>query len=131
MQDAKMVAQIRRKYRALRPEMDERMRRQWAAAEAKELGWGGVSLVANATGLSRPTISVRIEELELSPKKRLIAAQQIRRPGAGRKQAADLDPELIAALEQLKLGVCLLNPKTQEVSILVVLDRWLRHFVLV
>lgn len=77
------------------------MRRQWAAAEAKELGWGGVSLVAKATGLSRPTISVGIKELELSPKKRTAEAQHIRRPGAGRKRLVDVDPELIAALEAL------------------------------
>lgn len=101
MQDANVLRQIRRKFRALRPEMDERMRRQWAAAEAKELGWGGVSLVSKATGLSRPTISVGMKELELSPKKRTEEAQQIRRPGAGRKRLADVDTELIGALEAL------------------------------
>ena len=83
MRDAKVVARIRRKYRALRPEMDERMRRQWAATEAKELGWGGISLVADATGLSRPTISVGMRELELPPKKRSVAAQRVRRSGVG------------------------------------------------
>jgi hypothetical protein len=36
--------------------MDERMRRQWAAAEAMELAWGGISCVAKATGISRTTI---------------------------------------------------------------------------
>ena len=35
MQDTEVITQIRQKYVALRPEMDERMRRQWAAAEAK------------------------------------------------------------------------------------------------
>jgi hypothetical protein len=101
MQDANVLEKIRRKFRALHPEMDERMRRQWAAAEAKELGWGGVSLVSKATGLSRPTISAGIKELELSPKKRTAEAQQIRRPGAGRKRLVDVDTELIAALESL------------------------------
>ena len=57
MQDTQTLARIRRKYQLLVPEMDERRRRQWAAAEARELGWGGVSLVARATGLSRPTIT--------------------------------------------------------------------------
>jgi hypothetical protein len=38
MQDAQTTERIRRAYRALRPEMDERMRRQWAAAEARGLG---------------------------------------------------------------------------------------------
>ena len=57
MQEAQAIARIRRKYRALAPELDERRRRQWAAAEARELGWGGVTIVAQATGLSRTTIN--------------------------------------------------------------------------
>src|ERR1700722_9780992 len=63
MQDAQTIGRIRRKYQSLLPEMDERRRRQWAAAEARELGWGGVSLVAHATGLSRPTITAGLREL--------------------------------------------------------------------
>jgi hypothetical protein len=101
MQDAKVLARIRRKYRALRPEMDERMRRQWAATEARELGWGGVSLVASATGLSRPTIGVGMEELTLRPEERSAAAQRVRRAGGGRKRLLDVDPELTTALEAL------------------------------
>jgi hypothetical protein len=42
-----------------------------------------------------------MKELKLSPKKRTEEAQQIRRPGAGRKRLADVDTELIAALEAL------------------------------
>ena len=66
MQDTQTIARIRRKYQLLVPEMDERRRRQWAAAEARELGWGGISLVAQATGLSRPTITVGLRELDRS-----------------------------------------------------------------
>ena len=101
MRNAKVVARIRRKYRALRPEMDERMRRQWAATEARELGWGGISLVASATGLSRPTIIAGMKELKLPSKKRAAAAQRVRRPGGGRKRLLDVDPELASALEAL------------------------------
>ena len=36
MQDAQTIKLIRRKYRALRVEMDERGRRQWAAVEAQD-----------------------------------------------------------------------------------------------
>ncbi len=57
MQDTYTIARIRRKYQRLVPEMDERRRGQWAAAKARDLGWGGVSLVAQAPGLSRPTIT--------------------------------------------------------------------------
>ena len=44
--------------------MDERSRRQWAAAEAREHGYGGVTAVARATGLARNTIAAGIRELE-------------------------------------------------------------------
>lgn len=48
--DAQIVERIQRKYQLLSPEMDERLRRQWAATEASELGLGGVTVVAKATG---------------------------------------------------------------------------------
>jgi hypothetical protein len=101
VRDPPAAAQIRRKYRALAPEMDERRRRQWAAAEARDLGWGGVSLVARATGLSRPTIHAGLRELQLPPKARAAAAQRIRRRGGGRRAVTDTDPQLLAALMAL------------------------------
>lgn len=101
MHDAKVVARIRRKYRSLSVEMDERIRRQWAAAEARDLGYGGVSAVARATGLSRTTITAGLRELKLPAKKRAAEAKRIRRPGAGRPKATDIDPGLISALETL------------------------------
>jgi hypothetical protein len=81
--------------------MDERSRRQWAAAEARELGWGGISLVARATGLSRPTITAGLRELEQPAPQRAAAAARVRRPGGGRKPLAETDPGLPAALEAL------------------------------
>jgi hypothetical protein len=101
MQDARQVGRIRRKYRALRVELDERRRRQWAAAEASELGRGGVSAVARATGLSRTTISAGRRELKLSVKRRAVEAMRIRRPGGGRKPLTQTDPGLLRALESL------------------------------
>lgn len=44
--------------------MNERSRRIWAATEARSIGWGGVSLVAEATGMARNTIAVGIRELK-------------------------------------------------------------------
>ena len=96
-----VTTQIRRKYLALRPEMDERMRRQWAAAEAMHLGWGGVTAVAAATGLSRVTLMSGLRELELPVAQREEEAGRIRRPGAGRPPLIESDPELLAALEAL------------------------------
>jgi Rhodopirellula transposase DDE domain len=101
MQDAQALERIQRKYRALLPELDERRRRQWAAAEARELGWGGVSLVARATGLSRPTITAGLRELEQSTTQRAAQAARVRRPGGGRRLVTEADPGLLAALESL------------------------------
>lgn len=101
MQDAKVIGRIRRKYGALLPELDERRRRQWAAAEARDLGRGGVSAVARATGLSRTTITAGMRELALPKKQRMAEAIRVRRPGGGRRRLADADPELLAALEGL------------------------------
>ena len=61
--DAAVIERTRRKFLALTVVMDERMRRQWAAAEAMELGWGGISQVTNATGISRTTILAGVREL--------------------------------------------------------------------
>src|SRR3954463_16814547 len=101
MRNDPTLAQIRRKYHLLVPEMDERLRRQWAAAEARELGWGGVSLVARATGLSRPTITAGLRELEPSTAERAAEATRIRRRGGGRPPVTKADPGLLAALESL------------------------------
>lgn len=40
MQDAAIVKRIRAKHASLRGVMNERVRRQWAASEALDLGWG-------------------------------------------------------------------------------------------
>jgi hypothetical protein len=101
MNDAQTIARIRRKYHMLLPELDERLRRQWAAAEARELGWGGVSLVARATGLSRPTITAGMRERDQPDAQRAAQATRVRRPGGGRPPLTATDPELLAALESL------------------------------
>jgi len=99
VQDA--ITQIRRKYGALCVEMDERARRQWAAAEAREWGWGGVTAVSRATRLSRTTITAGLRELELPDGQRAAEGMRVRRPGGGRKALTESDPGLLAALEAL------------------------------
>ncbi|MGH8675718.1 MAG: ISAzo13 family transposase [Burkholderiales bacterium] len=81
--------------------MDERGRRQWAAAEARELGWGGVTAVARATHLSRTTITAGLRELELPAGQRAAEGMRVRRAGGGRKTLTETDPGLLAALEVL------------------------------
>jgi len=99
--DGKTLTIIRRKFKALVPEMNERGRRQWAASEARELGYGGISLVSRATGISRPTIAAGLRELELPKRKREQEATRIRKPGAGRPRITQRDPDLLQALEVL------------------------------
>ena len=56
MDASTIIATVRQKFELLRPVMTERMRRQWAASEALALPRGGVTLVAQATGMSRTTL---------------------------------------------------------------------------
>ncbi len=48
---------------ALDPLFDERLRRRWAAVEARWIGRGGVAREAAATGMSRTTIRAGVQEL--------------------------------------------------------------------
>src|ERR1700693_2028224 len=93
------IATIQTKFRALSPIMDERLRRRWAAAEANSLGRGGISLVAQATGLSRTTIHSGIAELRTDTAE--AQSSRIRRPGAGRPRLCQQDPRLVHDLEAL------------------------------
>ena len=101
MQDAQVITRIQTKYQSLEPEMDERMQRQWAAAEARDVGWGGITAVAEATGMSRTTITAGLRELMLPEEERVKEAGRIRRPGGGRKLVTEIDPGVLAALEAL------------------------------
>jgi Rhodopirellula transposase DDE domain len=100
MQDALLIERIRRKFQAMAPLLDERSRRQWAAAEAMELPYGGVTSVATATGLSRMTITTGIRELRSQVAGQTVSPS-IRRPGGGRKYLEDTDPGLWDALDAL------------------------------
>ncbi len=88
---------IRQRPRSLSPSLDERQLRLWAAREAKAAGYGGISLVARISGLSRPTIHAGLAELDEAPP----VPCRVRRKGAGRKRHTETQPELLAALDAL------------------------------
>jgi hypothetical protein len=91
-------AAIRVKFRALATRLDEHTRRVWAATEASSIGYGGISLVARATGISRRAILVGLREIEdgdFPPEGR------VRRTGGGRKSAVHHQPDLPERLEGL------------------------------
>jgi transposase len=80
--------------------MDERMRRVWLAAEAKAIGWGGLSAVAKATGASITTIRAGLKELG-SPEGMQASQARIRRSGGGRRALIRHDGTLLQDLESL------------------------------
>ena len=88
---------LSRKLARLWPHLDERARRMMAASEARELGYGGVSAVSRACGLSRVTITKAMKELDEAP----LPAGRIRRPGAGRPSLVATDPDLLQVLDGL------------------------------
>lgn len=97
-----IIESIRIRFNKLAWTLDERMRRLFAAAEASALGRGGITKVAQATGVSRRAIHVGLQELsdlkepvENPPKRR------IRKEGAGRKSVIQTDVGLMSALEKL------------------------------
>ena len=95
------IAVLKQKFRAIWPLLNERTRRLTAANEAIQLGYGGVSLVHRACGLSRKAIAKGMGELQTGDSS---LAERIRRPGAGRKNLKVLDPGLVAALDELIEG---------------------------
>src|SRR3954451_24621173 len=103
MDPAAIIAKVRQKFEMLRPVLTERVRRYWAASEALALPRGGITLVAQATGLSRTTIGAGIQELRAGPPSRPAAdpSRRSRRPGGGRHCVEVDDPTLCRDREQL------------------------------
>jgi hypothetical protein len=92
------VRSLRAKYKAFAPALNERSRRLWAAAEAKALGWGGITWVVRATGISESTVLRGLAEIEAGDS---VEPGRVRRPGGGRKKATEKDPRLLKALVRL------------------------------
>jgi transposase len=89
-----MAGALADKFRVIFPHLDERQRRLLMGAEARVLGHGGIRLVARAAGVREATVSLGVAELEAGEE----PLGRARRPGGGRKRAADLDPGLLPAL---------------------------------
>ncbi len=68
-----------------------------AASEALSLGYGGVSRIRRACGLSRKAIAKGIREIAEGN----AMPGRIRRSGAGRKNIVERDPKLLVSLERL------------------------------
>lgn len=81
------------------PYLDERQVRLAAALEARSLGYGGVSAVAQATGVARGTIHRALKEIE-NPEL-MSARDRVRVPGGGRKRIVVQNPRILKRLREL------------------------------
>lgn len=100
---------LSKRFASVWPILDERTRRIMAANEAIGLGYGGVSKVRLACGLSRKAIAKGIHEIlnGLQP-----PSGKMRRPGGGRKSITEQDPGLLRALDQLIEPTTLGDPES-------------------
>src|SRR6202451_124328 len=95
MEETRQV--VAAKFQAFFPPLAERQRRLLMGAEARSLGHGGIRLVARAAGVGEATVSLGVDELDSGA----APLGRVRRPGGGRKRAADLDPGLLPGLLEL------------------------------
>ena len=100
MRKEEIIESIRGKFERLSGVLDERGRRVcWAAVETEALGYGGQSIVAQATGLSRATL--HREGVEPGLNQPSLGPDRIRKVGGGRNKLTQHRPELLSALEGL------------------------------
>jgi hypothetical protein len=92
------VDAAQRRIAGLWPELTERQRRLLLGVEARELGRGGVSVLARAVGVSRSTVAKGAAEADAPAG---LPAGRSRRPGGGRRRLAAADAGLVAALDAL------------------------------
>jgi transposase len=91
---------IKQRYALISPFLDERQRRLYLAAEAKVIGYGGVSTVSRMTGVSRSAISAGYKDYDQA-KENKISPGRIRKEGGGRKRTVATDVTLKTDLEAL------------------------------
>ena len=89
---------VREKWRLLKATMDERARRLWAGTEAGAIGYGGVALVARATGMAISTVRKGRDEARAGARPEDVV--KVRR-SAGKRPFEILRPEVWPALERL------------------------------
>lgn len=93
---------IRNRFNRIKDVLNERAKRCWVATEAIELGYGGISAVSRATGVSHKTIRHGIDELNNPVDQDTPTSQnQQRRKGGGRKKLTETSPKLLESIEKL------------------------------
>jgi transposase len=93
-----IVAQVKKRYQVISPHLTEQAKRLWAASEALAIGRGGTTLVGEATGMSRVTITKGKQAVQEHV---IPESARIRQRGGGRKPLRSHDPQLLEALNAL------------------------------
>src|SRR5688500_17092635 len=89
------ISDVRARFAKISPALNERSRRIWAATEADACGRGGLTWVAEATGIAKSTIVMGLRELRGGLEQGQLV--KIRRKGAGRKRSEMKQPGLTGA----------------------------------
>ena len=105
---------IRARYINLEWALDEKLRRLFAANEAKVFGHGGITLVRKATGVARNSIKQGLKELSSKKEEGITpsVSTRIRKVGGGRKASVKNDKKLQDALENLVEPTTLGDPES-------------------
>ncbi len=94
---SQLITEVQTKYKNLRPYLNEKSSRIWAATESEAIGWGGIKIVCEATGLSKPTVIKGKKELKSEP----VFDERLRKKGGGRKPLTADNKELEHRLDAL------------------------------
>ena len=114
-----LVMKTREKYQRVATSFNELSRRLWAANESISIGYGGISIVSEATGISKPTIVKGIKEINLKD----YPGRGTRRKGGGRKELTVKTPDLAMRLRELIEPSIAGNPQSPILWV----SRSLRH----
>jgi hypothetical protein len=98
MKDADVLT-IRNRIETMLPALNEYQTRRYLSAEAKALGYGGVSLISRLSGISRQTLTDGVKELDRTDS--IMPEGRSRKPGGGRKAIWEKQPGILPALEEL------------------------------
>ena len=85
MNKTNIVNKIHQKYITLKPQLNERTRRLWAATEANAIGRGGILLVKQAINMDMKTIRRGLKEIN-DPIVPPIPSHRSRIQGGGQKK---------------------------------------------
>jgi len=90
------------------PLLDERQRRIYLSAEAKSVGWGGISKISQLSSVTRRTIAKgEIENLIIESDS---VKKYIRKKGGGRKKVIEQQPEILQLIENIVSPHTMGNP---------------------